>query len=41
MTELIKIAKKKNIKIKAFLVHEYWQDVGYPEILNSIKSQEW
>lgn len=41
MTELIKLAKKKNFKIKAFLVHEYWQDVGYPEILNSIKNQEW
>ena len=28
MTDLIHLAKKKNYKIRAFPVIEYWQDLG-------------
>lgn len=41
MTDLIKLAKKRNIKIKAFLIHEYWQDIGYPHSLKNVKNVEW
>jgi dTDP-glucose pyrophosphorylase len=41
MTDLITLAKKRNINIKPFLIHEYWQDVGYPLNLKNIKNVEW
>ena len=33
MPQLIKLAKEKKYKINAFPIHEYWQDLGYPETL--------
>ena len=33
MVDLIKIVKKKNFRITAFPIHEYWQDIGLPEKL--------
>lgn len=40
MTELILLAKKKKYKINAFPIHEYWQDLGYPETLIQ-SSKDW
>jgi dTDP-glucose pyrophosphorylase len=33
MPQLLKIASEKKFKVMAFPIHEYWQDLGYPEAL--------
>lgn len=40
MPNLIKNAKEKKYKINVFPVHEYWNDIGYPESLSQI-SKDW
>ena len=41
MPDLIKISKKKNSKIIAFPIHEYWQDIGIPETLKIAEQEKW
>lgn len=41
MTNLIELSKNKNLKVKAFLVHENWQDIGAPEIFLNINKKGW
>lgn len=41
MTDLISTAKRKKFIIKAFLIHEYWKDVGFPEVFENIKKDKW
>jgi dTDP-glucose pyrophosphorylase/CBS domain-containing protein len=40
MPQLINLAKQKKFKIAAFPIHEYWQDLGYPENLLQTK-KDW
>ena len=40
MPQLINLAKQKKFKIHAFPIHEYWQDLGYPENLLQTK-KDW
>jgi len=37
MPDLIKKVIEKKLKIKAFPIHEYWQDIGTPKMLNHTK----
>ena len=40
MTELIEKTKKNKLSVKAFPIFEYWEDLGYPSLLDKA-NKEW
>lgn len=40
MTDLIQKLKKNKLKVKAFPIYEYWEDLGYPTLLDKA-NREW
>ena len=40
MPDLVSLAKKNNLKVVTFPIHEYWLDVGKPETLAKA-SEDW